>query len=120
MVTAKASGGISNGPKGVRKGDVRDDLWVLLVVLSKRTRRADYDLRIGASDVTLQERRIGNFHLIDRQGIIERAEWDLGNVRVSRFVGSRKGKGDTHTSPQSIILRPCWYGSSAQDKVHVR
>jgi hypothetical protein len=53
VVTAKASAAVSYGPKGVQKGDIRDYLWVLFVVLSKRTRRADHALSIGEGNVTL-------------------------------------------------------------------
>ena len=101
---------------GWRRGDRRDDLWVLLVVLGKRIRRANHDLRIGAGNVTLQERRISDFHLIDRQGVIEGADWDLEETRVS--VWSHCERRYTRTSPQSMILRPCWYGSSPQDRDH--
>src|ERR1700761_603523 len=97
---------------GRRRGNVRDDLWVFLLVLGERTCRANHALRIGASYVTLQERRISDFHLVNRQSVVKRVEWDLkGTERVS--VTSHMSS-TARTSPQSMILRPCWYGSSPQ------
>ena len=91
---------------------------MLLLVLGKRTCRANHTLRIGAGYVTLQERRISDFHLVNRQGVVERAEWNLkGTQRVSAV--SHMGS-TAHTSPQSMILMPCWYGSSPQDRDHAK
>jgi hypothetical protein len=95
VVTAKTSAAVSNGPKEVQGGDVRDNLWVLLVVLREWTRRADHALRIGEGNVTMQEGRICDFHLIDRQGIVEWADWDLGGhaykqVTYGKHLGTRE------------------------------
>jgi hypothetical protein len=72
-----------------------DNLWVLLVVLREWTRRADHALRIGEGNVTMQEGRICDFHLIDRQGIVEWADWDLGGhaykqVTYGKHLGTRE------------------------------
>lgn len=56
---------------------IRDDFGVLLVVLCEWPRRADLAYTVRVRDFALQESRVCNFHLVERQFVVERADRDL-------------------------------------------
>jgi len=81
---------------------IRDDFGVLLVVLREWPRRADLAYTVRVRDFALQESRVCNFHLVERQFVVERADRDLLTQRrrasVSRvcLYSSPTGGSDTH------------------------
>ena len=64
------------GLKGTADG-IRDDFGVLLVVLCEWPRRADLACTVRVRDFALQESRVCNFHLVECQLVVERADRDL-------------------------------------------
>ena len=63
---------------------VRDDFGVLPVVFCESTRRADRAFAISLRYVALQERRVCNFHLVERKFVIE---WADGYLRGAQKRG---------------------------------
>jgi len=72
------------GLKGTADG-IRDDFGVLLVVLCEWPRRADLSYTVRVRDFALQESRVCNFHLVERQLVVEWADWDLDATTNTSF-----------------------------------
>jgi hypothetical protein len=77
LVVVVTSGAIRNVRGKKTAEDIRDDFRVLPVVLCEWTCGTNRALVLRVWNIAPQERGVRNFHLVERQFVVEQADWDL-------------------------------------------